>query len=62
MCLQADGYMTSVAKYGPKEFINRQMGMLQEVMAEYGPVNRFWFDGTKNVRKAVSVTGVARRS
>lgn len=43
----ADGYQTLVAKATPDEFIERQMGMLQEVMAEYGPVHRFWFDGTQ---------------
>jgi alpha-L-fucosidase len=47
--VQKDGYMAEVAKYSGAEFTRRQVGMLHEVLTEYGPVNRFWFDGTKGV-------------
>jgi hypothetical protein len=46
--VQDDGYMTSVAKYNSSEFVRRQVGMVTEVLTEYGPVNRFWFDGTSD--------------
>jgi alpha-L-fucosidase len=49
--VQNDGYMVDVAKYDGPEFIRRQVGMIKEVLSEYGPVNRFWFDGTKTVPK-----------
>mmetsp|Transcript_15265 Transcript_15265/g.39253 ORF Transcript_15265/g.39253 Transcript_15265/m.39253 type:complete len:598 (+) Transcript_15265:41-1834(+) len=54
--VQDDGYMVSVAKYSPEEFIRRQIGMIKEVLTEYGPVNRFWFDGTKSVPTGTNVT------
>lgn len=38
--------MNSVANYTCEDFIARQVGMVTEVLTEYGPVNRFWFDGT----------------
>ena len=34
--------MVDVAKYDSDEFIRRQVGMVTEVLTEYGPVNRFW--------------------
>lgn len=46
--VQDDGYMNSVANYSDAEFIRRQVGMVTEVLTEYGPVNRFWFDGTSD--------------
>lgn len=46
--IAADGYMTEVAKYDGAEFQRRQIGMLTEVLENYGPVNRFWFDGTSH--------------
>eukprot|EP01065_Artemidia_motanka_P032943 TRINITY_DN39921_c0_g1_i1.p1 TRINITY_DN39921_c0_g1~~TRINITY_DN39921_c0_g1_i1.p1 ORF type:complete len:524 (+),score=162.30 TRINITY_DN39921_c0_g1_i1:65-1573(+) len=52
--VQNDGYMTSVAKYSPAEFIKRQVGMVSEVLAEYGPVHRFWFDGTTGIPAGTS--------
>ena len=42
--VQNDGYQTMVAKASSEEFIRRQVGMIHEVLTEYGPVNRFWFD------------------
>ena len=41
-----DHYATLVEKIAPEEFIRRQVGMVREVLTQYGPVNRFWFDGT----------------
>lgn len=29
--------------------------MVSEVLTEYGPVNRFWFDGTKSVPKGTNI-------
>ena len=40
--VQDDGYMASVANYSDTEFIRRQIGMVTEVLTQYGPVNRFW--------------------
>ena len=34
--------MVDVAKYDSDEFIRRQVGMVTEVLTDYGPVNRFW--------------------
>lgn len=36
----------------PDEF---KVGMINEVLTEYGPVNRFWFDGTKTVPTGTDV-------
>eukprot|EP01083_Nonionella_stella_P020491 56812_1 len=44
--VQADGYLTRVANVTGKDFIDRKVGMIHEVLTEYGPINRFWFDGT----------------
>ena len=44
--VQSDGYLALVAKVGGAEFIRRQIGMLKELLTNYGPVNRLWFDGT----------------
>jgi alpha-L-fucosidase len=46
--VQDDGYMNLVANYTCEDFIKRQVGMVTEVLTEYGPVNRFWFDGTSS--------------
>lgn len=37
-----DHFQTEVQKLTPAEFIRSQVGMLNEVMTQYGPVNRFW--------------------
>ncbi len=41
-----DGYEVKIANLTPEEFIVSQVGMVHEVLTMYGPVNRFWFDGT----------------
>jgi hypothetical protein len=46
--------MASVANYSDAEFIRRQIGMVTEVLTEYGPVNRFWFDGTRDFKGNVT--------
>ena len=56
--VQDDGYMAFVANYSGPEFIRRQVGMVTEVLTEYGPVNRFWFDGTKSVPKGTDVNAL----
>ena len=40
-----DGYLARWGNVSPDEFQARQLGMLTELMQNYGPVNRFWFDG-----------------
>ena len=44
--VQDDGYMVSIMKNNCSDFTRRQVGMVTEVLTQYGPVNRFWFDGT----------------
>jgi alpha-L-fucosidase len=46
--VQDDGYMNLVAKSSCADFTRRQVGMVREVLTQYGPVNRFWFDGTSS--------------
>ena len=43
-----DGYLANFGKLSADEFAQRELGMLGELMASYGPVNRFWFDGGPN--------------
>lgn len=59
--MQDDGYQTLVAKATPEEFIERQVGMVREVLTEYGPVNRFWFDGTHNVPAGTNLNELWRQ-
>jgi len=47
-----DGYLTSVANTSVEEYTRRQLGMLTEVLTDYGPVNRLWFDGLGSMRPA----------
>eukprot|EP00041_Stephanoeca_diplocostata_P015783 m.302730 g.302730 ORF g.302730 m.302730 type:complete len:514 (+) comp20152_c0_seq1:263-1804(+) len=54
--VQDDGYMTLVENASPEEFIKNQVGMVHEVLTEYGPVHRFWFDGTKSAPKGTNIT------
>ena len=51
----ADGWLTDVAKVDGKEFQKRQIAMITELMEDYGPINRFWFDGTSNHPKDLDV-------
>lgn len=59
--VQKDGYMTQVAKYSPEKFIDQQVGMLTEVLTEYGPVHRLWFDGTVGVPKGTNLSSLWSR-
>lgn len=40
-----DGYLSYVEKVDTATYIEKQLGMITELLEEYGPVNRFWFDG-----------------
>jgi hypothetical protein len=40
----------------PEDFIARELGMVREVLAQYGPVNRFWFDGTTAAPAGTNMT------
>ena len=42
----ADGYEKLVANSTADAFLASQLGMVREVLRAYGPVNRFWFDGS----------------
>lgn len=52
----ANGYLTEVAQYTGDAFIAAEVGMIREVLRQYGPVNRFWFDGTTNAPKGTNMT------
>ena len=58
----ADGYETLVNRDTPAQFIARQQGMLREVIAHYGPINRFWFDGTTDAPKGTNLTELWQRT
>ena len=51
-----DGYETLVAKATPERFMATQLGMLHEVLTQYGPVNRLWYDGTTGYPKGLNAT------
>lgn len=40
----ANGYFTQVAKYDADQFVKAQMGMITEVLTEYGDISRLWWD------------------
>ena len=54
--MQDDGYLNLVEKVDGPEFIRRQVGMVKEVLTRYGPVNRFWFDGTSSFPQGGNIT------
>ena len=58
----ADGYETLVNKDTPEQFIARQQGMLREVLSQYGPVNRLWFDGTTDLPVGTNKTELWART
>ena len=45
-----DGYLVSVANVSAREMLEREVGMVHEVLTQYGPVHRFWFDGTSDFK------------
>jgi len=40
----ANGYLTQVAKSSPEDFVEKQLNMTREVLTQYGPVDRLWWD------------------
>jgi alpha-L-fucosidase len=52
--VQDNGYLVEVEKADADKMIARELGMLREVLAAYGPVHRFWFDGTSNLPGGVA--------
>lgn len=56
-----NGYLTEVAKVTPADFIKRELGMVREVLEKYGPVNRFWFDGTTGAPPGTNMTELWER-
>jgi alpha-L-fucosidase len=52
----ADGYETLVRKATPEQYIAGQLGMLREVLTQYGPVNRLWQDGTASFPSGTNLT------
>ena len=44
-----DGYERLVANATADAWLRTQVGMVHEVLTQYGPVNRFWFDGTADL-------------
>lgn len=48
-------YFTFAEKLGAKEYMERELGMLREVVENYGPVDRFWFDGTHHTPTGLDV-------
>jgi alpha-L-fucosidase len=59
--VQCTHYSTRVEGLGPEAFIEREVGMLTEVLTSYGPVNRFWFDGTIDLPKGTNETALWAR-
>jgi len=57
----ADGYNTYVGNGTGEEHIQRQVGMLHEILTEYGPVNRLWFDAGKALPAATNETDLWHR-
>jgi alpha-L-fucosidase len=57
-----DHYQTLVQRLTPAAFTESQIGMLREVLTSYGPVNRFWFDGTTGYPKGTDVNELWRRA
>lgn len=45
-----------------EEFIEAELGMLHEVVTQYGPVSRFWFDGTYGFPNGTNVTDLWARA
>ena len=52
--VQCNHYSTKVENLKPAAFIEREVAMLEEVLLAYGPVNRFWFDGTSDLPPGTS--------
>lgn len=59
--VQNNGHSVLVEDLKPEAFIEKELGMLKEVLTEYGPVNRMWFDGTHNVPKGTDTDDLWKR-
>ncbi len=57
----SNSYHTLVEKLKPEAYIEAELGMLREVLTSYGPVNRFWFDGTKDLPPGTNETELWER-
>ena len=57
--MQDDGYLVSVANVTADEMITREVGMVHEVLTQYGPVHRFWFDGTSDLPDKVCLLHIS---
>lgn len=59
--VQNNGYHKLVEKLSPEQFIASEVGMVHEVLTQYGPVNRFWFDGTSDLPAGTNATDLWAR-
>jgi len=57
----SNSYHTLVEKLSPEKYIEAELGMIREVLTTYGPVNRFWFDGTRNLPNGTNETDLWQR-
>ena len=51
----------NAARMTPEQFIEAEVGMLHETLTRYGPVNRYWFDGTTGMPPGTNVTDLWAR-
>ena len=47
--VQDNGFLVDIERTDADTMIGREIGMLREVISDYGPVHRFWFDGTSDL-------------
>lgn len=54
-------YFTRVLKLSPEEYMEREMGMLEEILTNYTP-GRLWFDGTRDMPRGLNETALWART
>jgi len=59
--VQCNHYLSEVANVTAEQFIEAEIGMLHETLTQYGPVNRFWFDGTTGYPPSLNLTDLWAR-